>query len=62
MQDTSDPIEQLLGELPELPPSNQDPSLYTQQTNPFGQERIVEIMRQITIGDNIMEAERQELE
>jgi hypothetical protein len=30
--------------------------------NPFGQEQIAEIMRQITIGDDIMEAERQELE
>lgn len=60
--DTVNSTEQLLGELPELPPANHDPSIYTRQTNPFKQERVVEIMRQITIGDDITEAERQELE
>ncbi|KAG1849001.1 hypothetical protein F4604DRAFT_1935078 [Suillus subluteus] len=56
------PKEQILGELPELPPVDHDPSIYTRQTNPFKLERVAEIVRQVMIGNDFMEAERWELE
>jgi hypothetical protein len=36
--------EPLLGELPELPPADQDPSIYTRQRDPFKPERVAEII------------------
>ncbi|KAG2030204.1 hypothetical protein BDR03DRAFT_1017374 [Suillus americanus] len=60
--DTLNPEGQILGELPELPPVDQDPSIYTRRTNPFKLERVAEIIRQVTIGNDLTEAERRELE
>jgi hypothetical protein len=40
-----------------LPPADQDPSIYTRQRDPFKPERVAEIVRQVTISDNLSEAE-----
>lgn len=48
-----EPEEQLLRELPELPSVDQDPLIYTQQTDLFKPERVVEILQQVTIGNDL---------
>jgi hypothetical protein len=52
----------LLGELPEIEPRVDNPSIYTRQTNPFNPARIKEILRQIKFGDDLSEDKRKELE
>ncbi|KAG1830078.1 hypothetical protein DFJ58DRAFT_737075 [Suillus subalutaceus] len=54
--------EQLLGEIPELEPAMNDPSIYTRQTDPFNPARVKEVLRQIKFGDNLSVEEREELE
>jgi hypothetical protein len=44
MHKASNSGKQLLRELLELPPADQDPSIYTRQRDPFKPERVAEII------------------
>ncbi|KAG1756390.1 uncharacterized protein EDB91DRAFT_1241464 [Suillus paluster] len=59
--DEAEPIDQLLGDLPEPAASSANPSIYTRQTNPFNPARITKILRQVTFSDDLTENEHAEL-
>jgi len=52
----------LLGELLEIKPRVDNPSIYTRQTNPFNPARLKEILQQIKFRDDLSEDEGKELE
>jgi RNase H-like domain found in reverse transcriptase/Reverse transcriptase (RNA-dependent DNA polymerase) len=60
--DALESTDQLLGDLPEPDAPSANLSIHTRQTNPFNPARVAEIMRQITLGNDLSEDERTELE
>ncbi|KAG2139099.1 uncharacterized protein EDB93DRAFT_1298964 [Suillus bovinus] len=52
---------EVLGEIPDFPKSTQTTNVFTRHLDPFKLERVAEVMRSITIGEDLSEEQRQQV-
>lgn len=52
---------EVLGEIPDFPKSTQTTNVFTRHLDPFKPERVAEVMRSITIGEDLSEEQRQQV-